>query len=178
MRGFFILAVRLILAGLFVYAGVVKMLRPDLFFGDILSYQLLPVWAALVVAYLLAPLEVLVGLGLLWKPSRGAAVLLGVAMMAVFIVAIMSAWARGLDISCGCFGVSSEAAASYPWLIFRDLLFIAAFLIAALPTHVSVKREPRGRAQVRTVSCSTIERLRPRKRGTPTRSRGQRNATV
>lgn len=150
MRGFFILAVRLILAGLFVYAGVVKMLRPDLFFADILSYQLLPVWAALVVAYLLAPLEVLVGLGLLWKPTRGAAVLLGVAMMTVFIVAIMSAWARGLDISCGCFGGNSEAAASYPWLIFRDLLFITAFLMVALPAHVSVKREqgePRGREQ-------------------------------
>jgi hypothetical protein len=34
---------RWVLAGLFIYAGAIKILRPDVFFGDVMSYRLLPV---------------------------------------------------------------------------------------------------------------------------------------
>lgn len=52
-----------------------------------------------------------------------------------FIVGIASAWARGLQIECGCFGGSGslvqDASAKYPWEIARDvgLLILSALLV-------------------------------------------------
>ena len=77
-------------------------------------------WAA----YFLPALELVCGVGVLIPKLRKEAAFLIVVMMLVFIVAIISAWVRGLDISCGCFG-GSEATANYPWLIFRDIVFMA-----------------------------------------------------
>jgi uncharacterized membrane protein YkgB len=48
-------------------------------------------------------------------------------MTIVFMVAIGSAWARGLDISCGCFG-KDEVSTNYPSLVLRDGLLLAAAL--------------------------------------------------
>jgi uncharacterized membrane protein YkgB len=45
--------------------------------------------------------------------------------LAVFIVAIVSAWARGLDIDCGCFG-KGNISSNYTWLLVRDLLMLAS----------------------------------------------------
>ena len=49
--------VRLMVAGLFVYAGAVKWLRPDAFLADIESYRMLPYWLAWLTAFYLPPLE-------------------------------------------------------------------------------------------------------------------------
>lgn len=119
--------VRLIVAGLFVYAGVIKVINPDTFLTDIESYRLVPYHLAWVVAFYLPPLEILCGLGLLWPKTRVSSTVILVGLMVVFVVAISVAWARGLDISCGCFG-TSEGATNYPWLIIRDLLIIAGLI--------------------------------------------------
>jgi hypothetical protein len=50
--------------------------------------------------------------------------------MCVFIAALASAWSRGLDISCGCFG-RENATADFPLLLARDgALLLAALAIA------------------------------------------------
>ncbi len=96
--------IRGLLGALFCWAAVSKLANPPEFFGDLLAYQL-PMSDALLraTAIVLPWLELLCGLMLLgsfWlRPALGWC---GV-MFAVFILATGQAWARGLNISCGCF---------------------------------------------------------------------------
>jgi len=129
MMAWFQLLMRVVVAGLFVYAGTIKLLQPDTFLGDVESYRMMPYSLAWLVAFYLPPLEILCGLGLLWSKTRHASAVISIGLMLVFIVAIAAAWLRGLDISCGCFG-SSEAETNYLWLIIRDLLITVALLFS------------------------------------------------
>jgi hypothetical protein len=53
-------------------------------------------------------------------------------LLTALIVGISSAWARGLQIDCGCFGggggPSANATAAYPWDIARDVGLLALSL--------------------------------------------------
>ena len=113
------------LSGLFLYAGLLKLLRPDQMLTDILSYQLVPYQVAWFAALVLPAVEIITAVALWIGSLRREAVWMIWGMMAVFIVALALAWGRGLDISCGCFG-KSETEANYPWLIGRDVLIALA----------------------------------------------------
>jgi putative oxidoreductase len=118
-------ALRLGLGGLFLAAGVLKLLDPAGFATAIGNYQLVPALSAVLAATLPA-IEIVVGLGLLVMPrSWRAAAGLGVALlMALFTIAAVSAVARGIDISCGCFG--AESGRINVLTIARDLALLAA----------------------------------------------------
>ena len=96
--------VRLVVAGLFVYAGAVKWVRPDAFLADIESYRMLPYRLAWLTAFYLPPLEVILGGALLARQTCRIArcVLLG--LIVVFMAALIQAWLRGIEVSCRCFG--------------------------------------------------------------------------
>lgn len=127
-------AARLILAGLFLWAGTRKVMEPEQFLQDIESYQLLPYRWAWLTSIWLPFLEITAAAALLttrcWAQA-GAALIGG--MLLVFLVAIISAWARGLSLSCGCFGASDEPA-NYPWLVVRDLLMMGLVVVIFLTT--------------------------------------------
>ena len=57
---------------------------------------------------------------------------IALALAALFVVGIASAWARGLSIECGCFGGGGgsveDFAAAYPWEIARDVGLMLASL--------------------------------------------------
>lgn len=135
-----VLALRIGIGGLFVYAGAVKALDPVLFLKDIESYRLLPYVPAVLTALYLPYLELVAGVCVIFKKlDRGAlGVLMG--LVVVFILALVSAWARGLDVSCGCFGTRG-AGANYPWLLTRDLFILAAigWLIRNEPAAISTR---------------------------------------
>lgn len=120
-----ILVSRLVLGGVFIAAGIPKILDPGAFAGAIRSYGLsLPEWFVSFSAYALPYAEVLIGLylvfGLFTKPTAWVTT----ALMVVFTVALVQGAARGLDINCGCFGVGEES--SNLWLAFlRDVGLIA-----------------------------------------------------
>lgn len=113
---------RLVLGGVFVYAGAVKVLDPAQFLTDIGSYRILPYWAAVATAFYLPWLEIVCGAAVWFKRAYRGALALLLVLTVVFGVLIVSAWARGLDISCGCFGVSNSSETNYPWLLARDIL--------------------------------------------------------
>lgn len=119
--------IRVALAGLFIYAGMKKLIEPNVFLSDIESYRMMPYSLAWLVALYLPALEILCGLGLLWSGMRIPSAMILIALMLAFIVAISVAWLRGLDISCGCFG-TSEGETNYLRLIIRDLLIIIALI--------------------------------------------------
>lgn len=112
-------------AAVYLYAGGIKLVQPDALLADILSYDLLPYRLAFLGAFFLPALEVVAGIGILLRRFRRESALILLALTAVFIAALASAWMRGLDISCGCFG-KSEVEADYLFLIGRDLLILAA----------------------------------------------------
>jgi uncharacterized membrane protein YphA (DoxX/SURF4 family) len=100
---------RLLAGGVFLVAGVLKVLDPARFAADIDHFRLLPYFAVAPLALYLPWLEVICGLAVLVGAWRRSALVLLLAMIVVFIAAITSAWMRGLDIRCGCFGAASTA---------------------------------------------------------------------
>lgn len=117
---------RLGLAAVFIYAGAVKAPAPARFAVDIESYQILPASVAALAAFYLPYLEIVAGMALLVpRVVAGGALLLG-GLTGVFLVALLSAWARGLEIRCGCFGAGEAASSSYAWWMIRDALLLAA----------------------------------------------------
>jgi uncharacterized membrane protein YphA (DoxX/SURF4 family) len=125
------LLVRFVLAGIFIYAGLIKYLHPDVFLVDIEGYRLLPYPLAWVLAFYLPPVEIICGVLLLFSGiyRRSAAVIL-IVLMLLFMIAILSAWIRGLDISCGCFGAAKNST-NYPLLIIRDLVIFVGLAVVA-----------------------------------------------
>ncbi|MFB4275017.1 MULTISPECIES: MauE/DoxX family redox-associated membrane protein [unclassified Nonomuraea] len=97
-------AARLVLGGVLIVAGALKIGNPADSVVAVKAYQLLPESIAVAVGYALPILEIVVGVllvvGLL---TRVAAVIAGLLMFA-FVFGIAWAWANGLRIDCGCFG--------------------------------------------------------------------------
>jgi uncharacterized membrane protein YphA (DoxX/SURF4 family) len=103
----FNLLLRLVLGGLFVYAGVIKILDPAGFAKSISHFQILPHAQINLLAITLPWIEVLAGGLLIGGVWRRPSVLLIAGMLIVFIVAIGYAMHRGLNIECGCFGTKA-----------------------------------------------------------------------
>lgn len=95
---------RLILGGVFVFTGFMKVKDPVLFQQDIRSFHILDdPWPGLL-AISLPWLEILAGAGILLRQLYAGSLVLISGSLAVFIGAIAWSWMRGLDVSCGCFG--------------------------------------------------------------------------
>jgi putative oxidoreductase len=118
------LILHLLFGGVFVYAGAIKAWDPAAFLLDIRSFELLPdPWAAWL-AMGLPWLEIFAGLAVMSGLLRSGGLLLLNGCLLVFLVAILSAWARGLDIRCGCFG-NGDSQSEYVELLVRDLVLLA-----------------------------------------------------
>lgn len=127
------LALRWALGFVFIYAAIEKIAQPELFARDIANYRLLPLLAVNIVAISLPWVELLVGLALIADVRRrGAALLIG-AMLIVFIVAITAALARGLDISCGCFGTATASKVGWTRLVEDFAMLFAAIALYYFP---------------------------------------------
>lgn len=127
---------RLLAAGVFLWAGTAKALDPAAFLAAIETYRLLPGALARIAAVWLPWVELCAAIGLFLPTYRHTAAWLLLAMMATFTLALALAWARGLDITCGCFGRSETVSgAAYLRYLARD-----AALLALLGTLVALQR--------------------------------------
>lgn len=96
--------VALVFGGVFVYSGILKALDPGRFVISVRSFRLLPDPFAAWLAMGLPWLEIVAGLAVITGIlRRGGLMLLNVALV-IFAVALCLAWARGLNVECGCFG--------------------------------------------------------------------------
>lgn len=129
---------RLSLGGVFLYAGLLKSGDVQGFARDIAGYQLLPYQWNYLVAASLPSVEVLCGMLLLVnRRVRPAALLLG-GLLLVFIAALVSVLARGLQIDCGCF--SPEHPATPEAALWRD---IGLLVLAHFTFHLRNRFAPR-----------------------------------
>ncbi len=95
---------RLILGGTFVVAAVLKIKDPPAFVAAVEHYRLLPYPLALAMGIYLPWLELLCGTAVLIRRLEQGALLILTSLCLLFCVALATAWFRGLDIDCGCFG--------------------------------------------------------------------------
>jgi uncharacterized membrane protein YphA (DoxX/SURF4 family) len=117
--------VGLIVGGIFIYAGVIKVMDPVAFARDIDNYHIVPWPLSVRLAFYLPWLEVFCGLAVLCGLFyRGGLLILNV-LISTFIIASIVAKARGLDITCGCFGHASKNL-SFAWHLLIDVVLLAA----------------------------------------------------
>jgi putative oxidoreductase len=122
-------ALRVGLGAVFVYASLHKILEPGAFAHEVHNYKLLPGALINPFAIVLPWLELFCGLALIANRWLEAASALIALMMAAFTVAVASAVARDLNISCGCFKSGGSAANAIT--VARDVaLTVAAVLFA------------------------------------------------
>jgi uncharacterized membrane protein YphA (DoxX/SURF4 family) len=128
---------RLVLGGVFVVAGVLKLPDPAAAVRAVRAYRLLPEALVGPVAFGLPVLEIAVGVALVAGVFVRTAAIASAVLLTVFVVAVGSAWARGLQIDCGCFGNGGQVAAgdpAYPAEVARDVgLLIVALALARWP---------------------------------------------
>jgi uncharacterized membrane protein YphA (DoxX/SURF4 family) len=121
---------RVVLGGVWLVAGVLKLPDPAENVRAVRAYRLLPESVVPLVGHGLPILEILLGACLVLGLVTRVAAVVSAALLVAFIVGIGSAWARGLSIECGCFGggggTLEDATTQYPWEIARDLGLLAA----------------------------------------------------
>ncbi|MFD0742017.1 DoxX family protein [Phytohabitans flavus] len=136
--------VRLGLAAVWLAAGGAKV-------GDLAgsgravnAYDVMPYDLAKVIGAALPFAELALGVLLVVGLATRLAAGVSAALLVVFIAGITQAWARGLQIDCGCFGSGGQLAAgqspTYGPEILRDLgfLVLAGFLLIWPLTRLSI----------------------------------------
>jgi hypothetical protein len=118
----------LIIAAVFIYAGVLKALDPVQLAHDIDNYKILPWTVGVGLAFYLPWLEIFCGLALIFRRFYRGALSILTALVLVFLVATVAAKVRGLDITCGCFGHASQHW-SFPAHLALDLAILAALAV-------------------------------------------------
>jgi putative oxidoreductase len=123
-----ILALRVILGVVFLYAGISKAINPATFKTDLAAFRLLPEFALAPMAFYLPYLELLVGASLVIGILYSGGLLLTGGLLAGFFAFLISAWYRGLDISCGCFGRDGDGS-SVEAALLRNLVLAAIWAV-------------------------------------------------
>ena len=153
-------ALQVAIGGLFIYAAAVKIWdfkasdwATQQFAQDVQNYQLLsrsisflgyhvtPMTLSILTAVYLPWLELLSGTALVFHRLQSGALAILTALTFFFLIALSSAWARGLDISCGCFGKEHNAT-NFPLHVGGDLILLVALLILGYREFSAPARSP------------------------------------
>jgi len=145
----------LIVAAMFIFAGIAKILNldqliadlqhlrfasafadlgnlsladPAEFAHDINNYRILPWILSVALGFYLPWLEILCGLGLVFRVLYRGALSILIALILVFTLATTAAKVRGLDITCGCFGHASQHWSLLAHLV-TNLAIVAALVV-------------------------------------------------
>jgi uncharacterized membrane protein YphA (DoxX/SURF4 family) len=151
---------RLVLGGVFIVAGALKVIDPQSSVAAVRAYRLLPSSLETMVGWGLPFAEIALGLLLLAGIATRVVAVATAILLLVFIFAVASAWVRGLSIDCGCFGGGGEVApgqTAYGTELLRDvgLLLLALWLVwqprsrLALDGFGNTRDQPHGERRSR-----------------------------
>ena len=118
------LALRLILGGILIFAGSIKILDMPAMADSILNYRMLPEASVNLAAMILPTLEILIGACLISGLLFHGALLAATGVYALFWLAVAWAASQGYDIECGCFGTAASMKVGLMALL-RNTLFLA-----------------------------------------------------
>ena len=117
------IVVRFILGGIFIFAGIPKILNSASFAGVVYNYQLLPDGLINIFAIVLPWIEVVAGGLIILGIWMQGTVLLYNLLLLTFICALVFNTARGLDIHCGCFSTQADSVINISTIL-RDAGFL------------------------------------------------------
>jgi len=113
-------------------AGVIKILTPRQFYGAVMSYEIIKdPFAVAMISSIVPFLEVFCAIFLLIPTWRKSSSLLLLIITLIFLFAILSAYLRGINMDCGCFGgvlVGETGLSSIIRNIFLSILSAFVFL--------------------------------------------------
>ena len=127
------LAARVVLGAILIVSGVSKASAPSEEFAVVIeAYNLVPIDLAAGMAAILPWVEALLGFSLLLGYYTRASATGAGAMLAVFVLAILSTKARGMDLpTCGCFGSAWRPSPSVTVAVALVLIALAAVAVKA-----------------------------------------------
>ena len=105
---------RVILAAVLAWAGLAKIPDPDAAVRAVRAYQIVPGMFVVPIAWSVPFVEIAIALLLAVGISGRAAPTVAAILFALFAIGIAQAWARALQISCGCFGGGGLATPTLP----------------------------------------------------------------
>ena len=117
---------RILVSFVFIVAGLLKLWDPLGFADGIAAFHVFPNWSINVLATGIPYFEILTGLGILIVRTRSAAAMAACGLSVCFVVLYVSALARGLDVTCACFGKWKILQASTRVGFVRALVLLAA----------------------------------------------------
>jgi putative oxidoreductase len=128
---------RILLVGIFLYTGYVKLESPLQFAAILSGYKLFPDSFIVPLTYYFPWVEIVLGILLLvgWKiryVSLGAC-----ALLASFIAVLAVTYFRGIDANCGCFSFDDRIT---PLTILRDGLIILPAIYLAAESALRARR--------------------------------------
>lgn len=140
----FIIVLRIVFGIILIAASIDKLTHPIQFAQAVENYRLvgevLSRWTAIWLPYL----ELATGILLIAGIWLDAAAIVNFVMMAIFLVAVIQAYARGLDINCGCFSTDGGSKIG-PGKILYNFLLLGGSLILLLTAFkekaVSIKNQ-------------------------------------
>jgi len=111
MKGFrsaIVLVLRFGFGSLLIYASVNKIINPIAFAYDIENYRIAGSFLSRLAAVWLPYVEMSVGLMMITGIWLETALYMNMFLMWVFLIMVLQAYIRGLDIVCGCFSNESK----------------------------------------------------------------------
>ena len=103
-NSFVLFVLRSFLGIVFIIASIEKIAVPEVFAISVEAYQLVPIAFVNIFALIVPWMELICGVFLVAGIYPRASSILLSGLIGVFIVALLLALARGLNIDCGCFG--------------------------------------------------------------------------
>jgi protein-disulfide isomerase/uncharacterized membrane protein YphA (DoxX/SURF4 family) len=134
--------VRIALGVVWIWASIAKLHSPRTFVQAVRAYDATPEWMSKAVGYGLPVLEFSLGVLLIIGIVVRMAAALSALLFVVFLVGVIQAWTRGLQIDCGCFGGGGVTDnPNYTLDVLRDLglLALSVYLVLWSFSRVSVE---------------------------------------
>lgn len=134
--GWVALLLRLGLAAVWLASGLHTITDLSASVRAVAAYELFPYGVSVVIGTAQPILETLLGVALLVGVAVRLVAAISVVLQIVFIAGIISVWARGLRIDCGCFSQGGQLgtgqSTTYGWDILRDVGFVVLALLVFL----------------------------------------------
>lgn len=146
-----------------IAAGMPKALRSRAFAVQIDDYGIVPRGATRFIARLISSSELAAGglllAGLGAPPVRQAGAGLAMILFGLFLAALASAYLRGRDVACACFGGNSELETVGAHSIVRTALLLALAAVAVLPVTGGRPLEAAGFAALLAALVALVTEL-------------------
>lgn len=131
---------RIVLGGIFIYSGAVKLMDVKGFARMVSLYDLVPEQFLAPIAIGLPTVELLAGIGLLFEVPGALTAIFG--MLLMFCTILWYGILKDLDIDCGCFSTEELAGQnSLRHALYRDFVMIAVCCYLYLYRYQRGKRQ-------------------------------------